>query len=38
MPWFFTIDANVERRTIEGCLTIDDGEAVGRTAMAGDRD
>ncbi len=35
MPWFFTIDDNVERRTVEGCLTIDDGEAVGRTAMAG---
>lgn len=35
MPWFFTINGNVERRTVEGCLTIDDGEAVGRTAMAG---
>lgn len=35
MPWFFTIDGNIERRSVEGGLTIDDGEAVGRTAMAG---
>lgn len=35
MPWLFTIDGIVERRNVEGALTIDDGEAVGRIAMAG---
>ncbi len=35
MPWFFTINGQVERRILEGMLTIDDGEAVGETAMLG---
>ena len=35
MPWFFTIDEKVERRNFTGTLTIDDGEAVGQTAMLG---
>jgi len=35
MNWFFTIDGQVERRIFEGTLTIDDGEAVGETAMLG---
>ncbi|MGD1932356.1 MAG: LysR family transcriptional regulator [Leptolyngbyaceae cyanobacterium] len=35
MPWFFTIDGQVERRQVKGNLTIDDGEAVGRSAIAG---
>lgn len=35
MPWFFTIDGRVERRLVSGNLTIDDGEAVGRSAIAG---
>ncbi|MGB3656007.1 MAG: LysR family transcriptional regulator [Rivularia sp. (in: cyanobacteria)] len=35
MPWFFTISGQVERRIFEGTLTIDDGEAVGQTAMLG---
>ena len=35
MPWFFTIDEKVERRNFAGTLTIDDGEAVGQTAMLG---
>ena len=35
MPWIFTIDGHVERRLMSGTLTIDDGEAVGRSAIAG---
>jgi LysR family transcriptional regulator, regulator for bpeEF and oprC len=35
MPWFFTIDEQVERRNFSGTLTIDDGEAVGQAAMLG---
>lgn len=35
MPWFFTIDGKVERKMVEGTLTIDDGEAVGRAARLG---
>lgn len=35
MPWFFTMDGQVERRQVQGNLTIDDGEAVGRSAIAG---
>ncbi|MGB3642337.1 MAG: substrate binding domain-containing protein, partial [Rivularia sp. (in: cyanobacteria)] len=35
MPWFFTINGQVERRIFAGTLTIDDGEAVGQTAMLG---
>lgn len=35
MPWLFTIGGTVERRNVLGTLTIDDGEAVGRTAMLG---
>lgn len=35
MPWFFTIDGQVERKQVKGNLTIDDGEAVGRSAIAG---
>lgn len=35
MPWFFTMDGQVERRQVKGNLTIDDGEAVGRSAIAG---
>ena len=35
VPWFFTIDGKVERRLVRGNLTIDDGEAVGRCAIAG---
>jgi len=35
MPWFFTINGQVERRIFQGRLTIDDGEAVGQTAMLG---
>jgi LysR family transcriptional regulator for bpeEF and oprC len=35
MPWFFTINGQVERRIFEGRLIIDDGEAVGQTAMLG---
>lgn len=35
MPWFFNIDGQVERRNFAGTLTIDDGEAVGQTAMLG---
>ncbi len=35
MPWFFTIDEQVVRKQFKGNLTIDDGEAVGRSAIAG---
>ncbi|MEM7593781.1 MAG: LysR family transcriptional regulator [Cyanobacteria bacterium P01_A01_bin.83] len=35
VPWFFTIDGEVERRNFTGTLTIDDGEAVGQAAMLG---
>lgn len=35
MPWFFTIDGKVERKLVNGNLTIDDGEAVGKSAIAG---
>ena len=35
MPWFFTIDEEVERRNFTGTLTIDDGEAVGQAAILG---
>lgn len=35
MPWFFTINGQVERKIFEGTLIIDDGEAVGKTAMLG---
>ncbi|MEM9927867.1 MAG: LysR family transcriptional regulator [Cyanobacteria bacterium P01_D01_bin.50] len=35
VPWFFTIDEQVERRNFTGTLTIDDGEAVGQAAMLG---
>ncbi|MEM9005696.1 MAG: LysR family transcriptional regulator [Cyanobacteria bacterium P01_F01_bin.86] len=35
MPWFFMMDGQVERRQVKGNLTIDDGEAVGRSAIAG---
>ncbi|MBE9098843.1 LysR family transcriptional regulator [Vacuolonema iberomarrocanum] len=35
MPWLFTVDGSVERRLVSGNLTIDDGEAVGRSAIAG---
>jgi len=35
MPWLFTIDGKVERKLLSGNLTIDDGEAVGRSAIAG---
>lgn len=35
MPWFFTINGQVERRIFEGTLIIDDGEAIGQTAMLG---
>lgn len=35
VPWFFTIDEQVERRNFTGTLTIDDGEAVGHAAMLG---
>ena len=35
MPWIFNIDGQVERRNFAGTLTIDDGEAVGQTAMLG---
>lgn len=35
MPWFFTMDGQVERKQVKGNLTIDDGEAVGRSAIAG---
>ncbi len=35
MPWYFTINGQVERRIFEGTLTIDDGEAVGQTAILG---
>ena len=33
VPWFFTIDEQIERRNFTGTLTIDDGEAVGQAAM-----
>ncbi|MEL6384676.1 MAG: LysR family transcriptional regulator [Cyanobacteria bacterium J06554_11] len=35
MPWFFTMDGQVERKQVQGNLTIDDGEAVGRSAITG---
>ena len=35
MPWMFTIDSKVERRVVSGNLTIDDDEAVCRSAIAG---
>ncbi|MEO1208649.1 MAG: LysR family transcriptional regulator [Cyanobacteria bacterium J06638_20] len=35
MPWFFTINGTVERKLVSGNLTIDDGEAVGKSAIAG---
>jgi len=35
MPWLFTVDGRVDRRVVSGNLTIDDGEAVGRSAIAG---
>ena len=35
MPWIFNIDGQVERRNFAGTLTIDDGEAVGKTAILG---
>ena len=35
VPWFFTIDEEVERKNFPGRLTIDDGEAVGQVAMLG---
>ena len=35
MPWLFNINGQVERRNFAGTLTIDDGEAVGQTAMLG---
>ncbi|MEM6519668.1 MAG: LysR family transcriptional regulator [Cyanobacteria bacterium P01_C01_bin.70] len=35
MPWLFTINGRVERRVISGNLTIDDDEAVCRSAIAG---
>ncbi|BAY84988.1 transcriptional regulator LysR family protein [Calothrix parasitica NIES-267] len=35
MHWFFTLNGQVERRIFEGTLTIDDGEAVGETAILG---
>jgi LysR family transcriptional regulator for bpeEF and oprC len=35
VPWFFTIDEQIERRNFTGTLTIDDGEAVGQAAMLG---
>ncbi|MEM1367618.1 MAG: LysR family transcriptional regulator [Cyanobacteria bacterium P01_H01_bin.15] len=35
MPWLFTMDGQVERRQVKGNLIIDDGEAVGRSAIAG---
>ena len=35
MPWFFTVNGEVERRLVSGNLTIDDGEAVGNSAIAG---
>jgi LysR family transcriptional regulator for bpeEF and oprC len=35
MPWLFTVDGKVDRRVVNGNLTIDDGEAVGRSAIAG---
>lgn len=35
VPWFFTIDEQIERRNFTGTLTIDDGEAVGQAAILG---
>lgn len=35
VPWFFTINEEVERKNFPGRLTIDDGEAVGQAAMLG---
>ncbi|MEO1147642.1 MAG: LysR family transcriptional regulator [Cyanobacteria bacterium J06638_22] len=35
MPWFFTVNGEVERKLVSGNLTIDDGEAVGKSAIAG---
>lgn len=35
MPWFFSVNEKIERRWVSGNLTIDDGEAVGRSAFAG---
>ncbi|MEM6591038.1 MAG: LysR family transcriptional regulator [Cyanobacteria bacterium P01_C01_bin.73] len=35
MPWLFTINGKVERRVVSGNLTIDDDEAVCRSAIAG---
>ena len=35
MPWLFSMDGQIERRQVKGNLTIDDGEAVGRSAIAG---
>lgn len=35
MSWFFTMDGQIERKQVKGNLTIDDGEAVGRSAIAG---
>ncbi|EKU96237.1 transcriptional regulator [Leptolyngbya sp. PCC 7375] len=35
MPWLFTVGGKVERRVVSGNLTIDDDEAVCRSAIAG---
>jgi len=35
MPWLFSVDGKVERRIVSGNLTIDDDEAVCRSAIAG---
>ncbi|WP_235006836.1 substrate binding domain-containing protein [Calothrix rhizosoleniae] len=35
VPWFFTIDEEVERKNFPGTLIIDDGEAVGQGAILG---
>jgi LysR family transcriptional regulator for bpeEF and oprC len=35
VPWFFSINEQVERKNFTGILTIDDGEAVGQAAMLG---
>lgn len=35
MPWLFTLNGQVERKLVSGNLTINDGEAVGRSATIG---
>ena len=35
VPWFFSINGQTERFLVTGNLTIDDGEAVGKSAIAG---